>query len=436
MPHLVQAASVLLLAAVAEASCLSWCIAPLLPGKAGQSLFALPEDHLSTRIKSASATRVGEIGEYLQCRRLRNESSGEAAAHYALVQFEQALMPHPTSQFYGCCVPASCASIDVESGLLVELPDLLALATASLRQTDRALGALDEALIRLNNVSSFLGVEAQLRVEASRANASAMPALAGALAAAAEAAEGAAQLDRGLREAGKLAAQINNSKLERALAAADEALRAGPAGGWRASLFSLRAELGEKTSQLHASVLALEKLQGVVGGTTFKVLEDDQRSPLSSVGVAAIVTAAALLALAALATAEHALSADSSTLAASVAPLCSGGAAASSAAATSLDETGRDLNNPFDSAAAGGAVGGAASAAPKARRGSASEANRGLPIWSAALRCFSLKRNWASLGALRSDTTMNSLDGMRCLSMAWVIFGHTLIYGMGSGSAG
>lgn len=246
MPHLVQAASVLLLAAVAEASCLSWCIAPLLPGKAGQSLFALPEDHLSTRIKSASATRVGEIGEYLQCRRLRNESSGEAAAHYALVQFELALMPHPTSQFYGCCVPASCASIDVESGLLVELPDLLGLATASLRQTDRALGALDEALVRLNNVSSFLGVEAQLRVEASRANASAMPALAGALAAAAEAAEGAAQLDRGLREAGKLAARINNSKLERALAAADEALRAGPAGGWRASLFSLRAELGEK----------------------------------------------------------------------------------------------------------------------------------------------------------------------------------------------
>jgi len=49
------------------------------------------------------------------------------------------------------------------------------------------------------------------------------------------------------------------------------------------------------------------------------------------------------------------------------------------------------------------------------------------------LSCFSLTRNWTSFRTLRSDNTMGCLDGMRCFSMAWVIFGHTIVYAMGAG---
>lgn len=51
----------------------------------------------------------------------------------------------------------------------------------------------------------------------------------------------------------------------------------------------------------------------------------------------------------------------------------------------------------------------------------------------ALLHCFSLRRNCRSLCSLRPDDTMGCLDGMRSLSMAWVVFGHTLVYAIGPG---
>jgi len=44
------------------------------------------------------------------------------------------------------------------------------------------------------------------------------------------------------------------------------------------------------------------------------------------------------------------------------------------------------------------------------------------------LSSFSLRRNLVSLTARRANSTMGCLDGLRCLSMAWVILGHTLVY--------
>ena len=129
----------------------------------------------------------------------------------------------------------------------------------------------------------------------------------------------------------------------------------------------------------------------------------------------------------------------------------------------------------------------APSARPPARQGSGGAASGGgrgeEPLGVALLRCFSLVRNWRSreepeitrdhprspeitrdhqrspeitrdhvtidhprgdrptsprarrgrsLGSLRADGTMGCLDGMRCFSMAWVIFGHTIVYAMGA----
>jgi len=49
------------------------------------------------------------------------------------------------------------------------------------------------------------------------------------------------------------------------------------------------------------------------------------------------------------------------------------------------------------------------------------------------LSAFSFVRNWKSLCSLRGDPTMGCLDGLRCWSMAWVVFGHTIVYTMPAG---
>lgn len=49
------------------------------------------------------------------------------------------------------------------------------------------------------------------------------------------------------------------------------------------------------------------------------------------------------------------------------------------------------------------------------------------PLWRELLDCFSMSRNYDSFCNIRTVAT-NSLDGMRALSMSWVVFGHTLLW--------
>ncbi|KAK3254732.1 hypothetical protein CYMTET_36065 [Cymbomonas tetramitiformis] len=49
---------------------------------------------------------------------------------------------------------------------------------------------------------------------------------------------------------------------------------------------------------------------------------------------------------------------------------------------------------------------------------------------------FALRRNWELFGALRKGSnTFGCLDGIRVLSMGWVVFGHVLVYSSGLGFA-
>ena len=46
------------------------------------------------------------------------------------------------------------------------------------------------------------------------------------------------------------------------------------------------------------------------------------------------------------------------------------------------------------------------------------------------LMCFALNRNLAKLMDVRqSDTTVSALNGIRVISMSWVILGHTVGFG-------
>jgi len=68
-----------------------------------------------------------------------------------------------------------------------------------------------------------------------------------------------------------------------------------------------------------------------------------------------------------------------------------------------------------------------------ARRDAEADGGRSAREFPGLLASFSLVRNWKSLGSLREDKTMDSLDGMRVASLAWVIFGHTAVYALGVG---
>ena len=53
------------------------------------------------------------------------------------------------------------------------------------------------------------------------------------------------------------------------------------------------------------------------------------------------------------------------------------------------------------------------------------------------LMCFALNRNLAKLMDVRqSDTSLSALNGIRVISMFWVILGHTVIFSITFGATG
>eukprot|EP01105_Mastigella_eilhardi_P025550 TRINITY_DN698_c0_g1_i1.p1 TRINITY_DN698_c0_g1~~TRINITY_DN698_c0_g1_i1.p1 ORF type:complete len:714 (-),score=168.81 TRINITY_DN698_c0_g1_i1:77-2107(-) len=60
-----------------------------------------------------------------------------------------------------------------------------------------------------------------------------------------------------------------------------------------------------------------------------------------------------------------------------------------------------------------------------------------LPLWAKFVNCFCITRNTNSLLApVASDDFISALDGMRFISMCWVLLGHTLMFGFGVGGFG
>lgn len=456
-----MAALVYVLAATAqpEMECLSWCLSPLLGGAdAASQLIPVKHDALSVKIRAASGAHVGDTGDYLRCIRIVNEttmsgpSRQEHVSDFALVQFAVSLAEHTTptatlAAYFGCCVPTSCSAERIERGFTHELPKLLQVVSSRLHQTERQLTTLEEALshvLRKSNSSnnSFSAAAEQLGLEASRANASGLPAISQALSAAAVAAHAAAMLDSGLRAAEALADRDNATAAASALREADSALLHGPFEGWQPTLEAFRAVLEGQVASLQASTTGLAALGGMVTATRFSVNVGSQRKPLNAVGWCLIVVFGLLVALVAVATGADVRDGRARRrhhASASVAPLAIQARRSEHTGCPGAIGTG---------ASPGGTGGGAPRTPPRSgAEGPGGAACRAsvpappprphddLPLGRAALRCFSLQRNWSSLCSLRQDGTMDCLDGIRTLSMAWVVFGHTMVYAIGVGGA-
>ena len=221
------------------------------------------------------------------------------------------------------------------------------------------------------------------------------------------------------------------------LEAADDILLRGPPKlRWAALVGELRVALGESLVEARAAMVALGGVQALVATRTLKVTLGDQRKPLGSAGVVLLVLLALLLLLAAVATVvdgragrkaagrvEAVGRADTT-----VEPLLLPAAAESSNAvptAAAPPTTPPAAPTVAPPTAPLATLPAAADAGATADDGATEKSRRRPP---SLLSSFSLRRNLVSLTARRANSTMGCLDGLRCLSMAWVILGHTLVY--------
>jgi len=239
-----------------------------------------------------------------------------------------------------------------------------------------------------------------------------------------------------LQNASEWANETGRTWLELLLKEADGALLFGPDGGWGAILDDLKATVKAYHAQLQPIASALKTFTDLANDAIFSVRVGSQTTPLNGFSALALAAFGFIALATALATASHVglLTHLEDTLKdafnrhgalqtrkppAAVAPLTETLVSSSTSDDLAADQGGacttdEDLHG----------------SEPPKRSPQSSQKPRG---WQAVLRCFSLPRNWTSLGCLRDGGSFGCLDGMRCFSMAWVIYGHTVVFAVTPG---
>ena len=219
----------------------------------------------------------------------------------------------------------------------------------------------------------------------------------------------------------------NATALAEELEAVDDILVHGlPKLSWTALGGELRVALGENLAEARAAMVALSGVQALVATRTLKVTLGDQRKPLGSAGVVLLVLLAFLLVVVAVATVAddragrqaagrvEAVGSADTTFEPLLLPTAAESSAAAPPAAPMVALPTAPPATPPAVPPAAGEAGADDGAIEKRKR--------------RLLSSFSLRRNLFSLTSRRTNSTMGCLDGLRCLSMAWVILGHTLIW--------
>lgn len=214
---------------------------------------------------------------------------------------------------------------------------------------------------------------------------------------------------------------------QRLVEKADAELLHGPADGWAADIIAKQKTVEGQQAQLSSTEQALQSFSVLANDFIFSIHVGSQTRALDGYSVLALGVFVILILIVVVATADQyglfaRLSRPSEGLL---------GESLVRASQTGGNEPQvRDHLAPLDARAS--SINGAAEGEAGNMRSvkSAIQPDGGL---RAALHCFSLRRNWASLGNLRSEGMMGCLDGLRCFSMAWVIFGHTILYADGAG---
>lgn len=420
--------------------CLAATLAPLL----GTALVQ-PEVPSQAEMVAASATKVGDLGDYLKCIRLVNGT--ERIASYALVQFSVAIVANqaPASLNYGVCLPATCEAASVESSFRDDLPVAIQQNEGVVEYYTLELSLLTQvvAQIDLDN-TTFAALTELLRNGSAVANATGFPELASTLSFAASIVASAGRAHDGLRDAEDYLDALNTTNataLAEELEAVDQTITHGlPGHPWSQMLGQLQGKLKEALQAANATGQLLSSLNAMARDSDFSVTIGRQTSPVGPAGIVLIVLFGVLTALTAWATVDQ-VRAERHASSASVHPrsLSPSLPPAASAAPLPPAATPPALSAPLlvapPEVRVVCATHGEAAAPPSAA------GHLSVPRKPAAfkpppslLSAFSLVRNWRSLGARRADGTMGCLDGLRCLSMAWVIFGHTIVYsGAGGG---
>ena len=301
---------------------------------------------------------------------------------------------------------------------------------------EEELSLLEDVASRVNISNMTFGALSNLLShEADAAAAAGCSAVAQLLDRAAGVAQAAAVTHASLGAAERYLLSLNSTNataLAEELEAADDILVHGPPElRWTALVGELRVTLLENLAEARAAIVALSGVQALVATRTLKVTLGDQRKPLGSVGVVLLVLFALLLLLVAVATVADGRAGRQTagrvetvgradTINTTVEPLLLPAAAESSAAATpTAASPAMPPAAPPDTLPAVPPAAGEAGADDRATETKP----------PSLLSSFSLRRNLFSLTARRrTNSMMGCLDGLRCLSMAWVILGHTLVW--------
>ena len=297
---------------------------------------------------------------------------------------------------------------------------------------------LEEELSLLENVSSRVNISSTtfgalsnlLSHEADAAAAAGCSAVAQLLHQAAGVTKAAAVTNASLGAAERYLLALNSTNataLAEELEAADDILVHGPPElRWTALVGELRVTLGENLAEARAAMVTLSGVQALLATRTLKVTLGDQRKPLGSAGVVLLVLFALLLLVVAVATVAddragrqaagrvEAVGSADTTFEPLLLPTAAESSAAAPPAAPMVALPTAPPATPPAVPPAAGEAGADDGAIEKRKR--------------RLLSSFSLRRNLFSLTSRRTNSTMGCLDGLRCLSMAWVILGHTLIW--------